>query len=138
MDNTFRYAGCSFTCDPNIGLIGDTINPLITVKFQNEAGEVRTRTYQAHIEMVGVKIEAAFRFDAIFFTNSYHFTYENSDKEIVIGKGIEIMLPLLGLAIVDYADFVNMPGGIVIASLSLGIAISPISYITGGVLRPIR
>lgn len=141
----FTVSGSSFCVDPNGGFILDTQDPKFTVTYKDAKGNVKKRMYKADIQLVGLNVELAFRFNWIFFTDE-NFNYHDSNKVITLGKGIQInpcklyylathrlfdiwprrlisnsaILTLLSLFDFTYIPFENAQGGMVIATLDLG------------------
>ncbi len=118
----FKPTGFSFCVDPNIAFFYDNQNPAFDVKYVNNAGEIKTRKYQAEIKSLGLKFELTFKFNLIFFVGT-DLDFYNTNKKIELGLGIDIESNIIDFT---YASFKNAPGGIII----LGIPIPQIA-ITG-------
>jgi hypothetical protein len=85
----FKISGCAFAVDPNVGLIFDNQNPEFNVKYVDDEGNIKSKKYQLSMDMVGIKMEADFRFDFIFFTNT-DFNFYHGNKKIELGSGVEV------------------------------------------------
>ena|GEM_PF-2677847 len=88
--SSYKVSGIAFAFDPNIALIGDTKNPSFTVMFKNNEGKVKSRVYDARITSWGLKIAFSLNFNLIFITGDIDF--ENSNKVLELGKGIDLAL----------------------------------------------
>ncbi|MBX9831071.1 hypothetical protein K2X40_03870 [Candidatus Babeliales bacterium] len=132
---SYKVTGFSFCVDPNFAFFVETQNPEFTVQYKNQYGEVKMRNYQAKINTIGFKIEASIKLDLILFVNT-DMNFYDSNKEIIIGNGIDANLSLgLGVGI-TYASFANMAGGMLILSIPLLFAGPSLSYVSGGSLTP--
>lgn len=135
MEDLTKYKAASiyFTTDPNAGLIYDKQNPQIEVLYKNPNGDIKTRKYNGLIKLIGLKVDFSIRINFIYFINT-DFNYSNSDKTIILGKGLEITLG--SLIVITYAKFENLPGGILIGGIAVGPCIT-LSLVLGGSLTPI-
>lgn len=137
MIDTHQTSGIAFDLDPNIALFFDTQNPIYNLVFKNSNGSVTSRRYQAKIKTVGLKAECALHLNCMFVTSS-QFCYENTNKVILLGKGIELSLPTIIAGLyVSYVPFLNAPGGMVTLRIALGPSIALGSFIYGGYLYPL-
>jgi hypothetical protein len=139
--SSYKVSGFAFACDPNLGLIWNTQNPNFTAVFKDNEGNVKIRNYDASIESVGLKYALSYNLNFIFFTGDLNF--ENSNKILELGTGIDVSLttlfpPLMALPVsvfTLYAPFTNAPGGILMIGIPLGFT-GGLSLVTGGTLIP--
>lgn len=139
--SNYKVSGFAFACDPNLGLIWNTQNPNFTAVFKDNEGNVKIRNYDASIESVGLKYALSYNLNFIFFTGDLNF--ENSNKILELGTGIDVSLttllpPLMALPVsvfTLYAPFTNAPGGILMIGIPLGFT-GGLSLVTGGTLIP--
>jgi hypothetical protein len=139
--SSYKVSGFAFACDPNLGLIWNTQNPNFTAVFKDNEGNVKIRNYDASIESVGLKYALSYNLNFIFFTGDLNF--ENSNKILELGTGIDVSLttlfpPLMALPVsvfTLYAPFTNAPGGIFMVGIPLGFT-GGLSLVTGGTLIP--
>ena len=97
--SSYKVSGMAFAFDPNIALIGDTQNPSFTIVFKDENGRVKSRDYDARITSWGLKIAFSLNFNLIFITGDIDF--ENSNKVLELGKGIDLALNPLRFILPD-------------------------------------
>lgn len=76
--------------DPNFGVIYDTLNPILRVKFL-AGGKLFKRSYQALISTVGLKAEASVRCQVAFMHRTPFKPLYYHD-EIELGKGVDFVL----------------------------------------------
>jgi len=86
---SYRISGFSWALDPNFALVVGNQNPVFTVTYCDPKGDIKTKKYQASIDLVGINTEAACRINLIFFTNT-DANFYNTNKTIELGRGIEI------------------------------------------------
>ena len=86
---SYRVSGFSWSINPNFALIINKQDPTFTVTYRNPKGEIKNRTYQAAIDLVGINAEISCRFSLIFFTNT-DANFYNTNKPIKLGRGLEI------------------------------------------------
>ncbi|MFH0898513.1 MAG: hypothetical protein V1855_02965 [bacterium] len=133
----YNVIGWSLTADANIALFIEHQNPCFDVQFINDRGEFASKRFQAHINCIGTKIEAAIKIDGIFIVGTdYRFF---NTKCIQLGTGIDLNISALiaGMGL-TYVPFKNIPGGmLIIAALIPLISIPSIALVTGGVLLPL-
>ncbi len=79
----------TYAIDPNMAVFLDHQNPTFTITFENPEGKTKTRTYKASINLIGLNLEWALRFNAIFFVGPA-LNFYDSNKTIQLGKGFEI------------------------------------------------
>ena len=141
----YKITGYSTCFDPNFAFILDWQNPEFDVTFKNENGDIKTRTFQANIESIGLKLELAIKFNLIFFIDT-DLTLLDTNKKIKLGSGIDFSI---GITDITYASFKKHRGGILVLGFALvslrtlGILNDPVnalipralSYTTGGYLK---
>lgn len=130
----YKAKGIGFSISPNLALVKDKQKQIIEVKYYNNKGGVKFRKYKANIDLIGIKLEAAVKFNLVIFTDE--FNYYDSDKVIELGTGIEIIFGSFVGAL--YIPFINMPGGIFILNFSFPIYAGVFSLVKGGTLTPIN
>ena len=163
---SYRISGVSWAVDLNGAFFVDNQDPSFAVTYCNAKGEVKNRTYQASIDLIGLNIEFGCRFNLFFFTNT-DANFYNTNKTIDLGHGVEIGGALLcgalgaltapiyaGEALINhqallhliillqnmrltYIPFNNAPGGLIILTFTLGPNFAIASIVTGGTLTPI-
>ena len=117
--------------DPNFGFIYDHQNPSFDVVFKNDKGDIKTRRFNGSIYSLGCKAQFALNLNFIFFIGT-DFNYLDAQNPIKLGVGCESHFPGFGWI---YAPFCDMPGGMLILMLSVGLS-SGFSIVTGGSLTP--
>lgn len=134
---TFVATGWNICLDGNLGLVWDTMDPVVTVTFVNPTGEVKTRKHQLIINTIGPKFKLTCDFCLLKFTGS-GFNYYDSRKELSLGGGIDVTAaPFIGPDFL-YCRIKEMPGtGILMGGVALGIALG-ISGIYSGTITPIK
>ncbi len=146
---SYRVSGFAWAVAPNIALGMNNQDPIFTVTYCNEKGEIKTRTYQASIDLIGINIEVSCRLSLIFFTNT-DANFYNTNQPIELGKGIEVggQIAMLAITSLDpevarrslmahdeeytpplrlilsslrlmYVPFKNVPGGLIILGTAL-------------------
>ncbi len=132
----FKVTGYSFCVDPNGAFFLDNQDPRFTVTYKDNDGNVKTRTYQADINLIGLSVELSIRCRWMFFTGT-DFNFYDSNKVIELDTGIECRFFPAPLFIISYIPFKNMNGALVTISIPIGIPFAVISYVTGGTLTPV-
>lgn len=88
----YKITGYAFTVDPNGAFFVDEQDPSFDVYFQAPGSNVlKKRRYNASINSVGLKIQFAIKLNVIFFTDTA-FDFYNSNKEIELGTGIDLVI----------------------------------------------
>jgi hypothetical protein len=147
----FKVTGFAFAVDPNGAFCVDTQDPKFDMVFKNSAGEIKTRRFRANIKSIGLKIQLSINLNFIFFINT-DLDYSTATEPIDLGVGGEVamggllamILPksvgyLLSCAAginLTYAPFRKRSGGMLMASLCLGLPGGSLSVVTGGSLTP--
>ena len=150
--------------DPNIAFIYNNQNPVISVYFKNQAGELKKRAYQTSIKSVGFKFECAINLQLFFFINT-DLDFVGADKEIPLSWGGEVTIPLKYIFKEEphrrfeedeglqkwvmrtpltyealsftYASIKNN-GGLLVVSLGFGLKDNIASIVIGGSLTPVK
>ena len=94
----FRVTGVAFCVDPNFAFIYNNQNPNFVITFKNSKDEIKTRHYQANIKSWGLKIEFTAKLNLIMFVDT-DLNFENSNKELQLGTGIDLGINLGELVI---------------------------------------
>jgi len=85
----YKATGSSFCIDPNGTCVVGNQDPRFVVTFKNTAGQLKQRTFQASIDLVGINIELGIRLNLISFVGT-PLNFYDSFKPIELGMGVEI------------------------------------------------
>lgn len=129
----YDVTGFSFAPDPNFALIFDHQDPTFDIIFKNKNGEIKQRKHKLEIDSIGFKFELALKLNFMFFVNT-NLDFHSSNKVLPLGRGASLNIApcFIGGA---YMDLQDIPGGIFMFSINLGIS-AGISLITGGKIYP--
>src|SRR5205085_3803602 len=75
--------------DWNGAFLVDSQDPCFTVTYKDSKGNAKKRTYQADINLIGLNVELALRFNMIFFVGT-DFNLALTNEVIELGTGIQI------------------------------------------------
>lgn len=126
-----RVIGPSFALDPNFGLLVDILNPVVNLRYSAASKNVH-RFYRAFISTIGLRFDASFRFQAVFWIKPpFKATFRH--ERIELGRGIDICWGLL----FTYVNFKNHSGGLLMIGIPVGLS-AGVSFIRGGHLVPLE
>ncbi|MFH1461367.1 MAG: hypothetical protein ABIF12_00250 [bacterium] len=131
----FKINGTAFQTafDANIGFIYDNINPDIKICFKNKENKYLTKNYKSSISSIGIKLDAAFYIDLIFFIDT-DINFFDSKDTIELGSGVSFNIGAFSGLSFTYSSIKNAPGGILIIGIPFGLFTPGISYVMGGKL----
>jgi hypothetical protein len=122
--------GPSFVVDPNVGVVLDTLNPIVRFRF-DAAGQVVSRVYRAFIHTIGPRLDLSVRFQAAFVMR-LPFAPAFTQAPIALGRGIDICWGLC----ITIASFRDTDGFLLLVGVPLGLSVGA-SFIRGGSLVPL-
>jgi hypothetical protein len=133
---SFHATSYFIEIDPNVAFILDHQTPSFTVYYENGKGKFKQRKYDAKIWSIGFKVEFAIRLEIIKIISG-SFNYYDSNKEICLGKGIEVSFdPGVGVSVL-YCGLEDFDGGMLIVGVPIGLS-GALSMVIGGSLVPVK
>lgn len=129
-----KISGCSFVFDALNTPINHSQKYIFWVTYRdNDTGDFKKRLFEGCFESSGIKLEFGFRMNLIVFVGTEH-NFLNTNKKLLLGRGIDVSLALPFGGSLVYAPFLNTSGGILILGLIAG-ACFGLSVLTGGYLQ---
>jgi hypothetical protein len=125
-----RCSAPTFVVDPNVGVVLDTLNPIVRFRF-DAAGQVVSRVYRAFIHTIGPRLDLSVRFQAAFVMR-LPFAPAFTQAPIALGRGIDICWGLC----ITIASFRDTDGFLLLVGVPLGLSVGA-SFIRGGSLVPL-